>query len=103
MSTVIPADDLEVGDVYRSRGSLRVLEADAYVVISIRTVKTVETYQVVEAINLRTGLRASINLRTDVEVVKLDPFTHGDVEDQLGELAEDETLVVVRYDGRFWA
>lgn len=103
MSTVVPADDLEVGDVYRSRGSLRVLEADAYVVISIRTVKTVETYQVVEAINLRTGLRASINLRTDVEVVKLDPFTHGDVEDQLGELAEDETLVVVRYDGRFWA
>lgn len=101
MATIISADDLNVGDVYRSRGSLRVLEVDAYQVVNLRTVKTVETYKVVEAVNLRTGLAATIHLRNDVEVARLEITEAGELAEELATMA-DGLLVVVRHDGRFW-
>jgi len=102
MSTLIPAADLEVGDVYRSRGSLRTLEADAYVVKAIRTVRTVETYQVIEAENIRTGLAASINLFRDVEVLRLEEQQLRDLKGYLDVMAEGESVSIVRHAGRFW-
>lgn len=102
MSTLIPAADLEVGDVYRSRGSLRTLEADAYVVKAIRTVRTVETYQVIEAENIRTGLAASINLFRDVEVLRLEEQQARDLKGYLDVMAEGESVSIVRHAGRFW-
>jgi len=102
VSTLIPAADLEVGDVYRSRGSLRTLEADAYVVKAIRTVRTVETYQVIEAENIRTGLAASINLFRDVEVLRLEEQQLRDLKGYLDVMAEGESVSIVRHAGRFW-
>ena len=103
MATVIDAAELAEGDVYRSFSGLRVLEADAYQVTAIRTVNYGAAYQIVEAVNLRTGLAATIHLRTDVAVAKLEPITHGDAEDAIGDLAEGQSLTIVRAGGRFWA
>lgn len=102
MATIIPAADLQVGDVYRSRGSMRTLEADAYVVKAIRTVRTVETYQVIEAENLRTGLAASINLFRDVEVARLEEQPLRDLQDYLLYMPDGEQLHIVRHGGKFW-
>lgn len=102
MATIIPAADLEVGDLYRSRGSMRVLEADAYVVKAIRTVRSVETYQVIEAENIRTGLAASINLFRDVEVARLEEQPLRDLRGYLDVMDEGEQLHVFRHGGRFW-
>ncbi|QPX62197.1 hypothetical protein PBI_INDLOVU_83 [Mycobacterium phage Indlovu] len=102
MAQIIPAADLEVGDVYRSRGSLRTLEADAYVVKAIRTVRSVETYQVIEAENIRTGLAASINLFRDVEVARLEEQQLRDLKGYLDVMEDGAQVAIVRYAGRFW-
>jgi hypothetical protein len=102
VAEIIPAADLEVGDVYRSRGSMRVLEADAYVVKAIRTVKTVETYQVIEAENIRTGLAASINLFRDVEVARLEEQQLRDLKGYLDYMEEGAAISIVRHGGKFW-
>jgi hypothetical protein len=102
MATIISADQLDVGDVYRSLGSMRVLEADAYQVVNIRTVRSTETYQVIEATNLRTGLAASINLRHDVEVAQLETQPLADLKGYLDYMPEGEALHIYRHDGKFW-
>ena len=53
----LDAADLAVGDRFRLS-----LAGDTYTVTGHRTVRSSQTYRVVESLNDRTGLRADINL-----------------------------------------
>ncbi|UJQ86605.1 hypothetical protein SEA_PENGUINLOVER67_83 [Mycobacterium phage PenguinLover67] len=104
MAELIHAQDLAVGDVYRNvRGLAQEPSGDAYRVSSIRQVTYLETYSVVEAQNLRTGLGAQINLRRDVFVSKLEEQQLRDLKGFLDYMPEGEALHVVRAGGKFWA
>ncbi|AYP70069.1 hypothetical protein I5G62_gp83 [Mycobacterium phage CRB2] len=104
MAELIHASDLAVGDVYRNvRGLAQEPSGDAYRVAAIRQVTYLETYSVIEASNLRTGLRAEINLRRDVFVSKLEEQARRDVVGLLDYLPDGETVTIVRSEGRFWA
>lgn len=104
MAEIIPAFDLEVGDVYRAvRGTLNPHpHGDAYRVNAVRTVRTVETYTVIEACNVRTGLAAQINLIRDITVAKLAVAPIEELRDWLTYMPEGDTLHIVRADGQFW-
>lgn len=96
MSETILAADLAVGDVYRSGG-------DPLRVASIRTFHSGATYRVIEAQNLRSGGGASISLRSDVSVEKLEAIHLRDLQGYLLYMAEGDQLSIVRADGKFWA
>lgn len=104
MAELIHAADLAVGDIYRNvRGLAQEAAGDAYRVASIRQVTYLETYSVIEAANLRTGLAAEINLRRDVFVAKLEEQPRRDIVGLLDYLPDGEVLTVVRALGKFWA
>lgn len=104
MAEKISAEDLQVGDVYRSsRGKLFPEPVgDAYQVTSIRTVRYVQTYRVIEAIDVRSGLRAEINLLRDVDVFKLERIGLADVRGLLLYMGNGQSMTVVRHDDAFW-
>lgn len=82
---------------------MRVLEADVYEVVNIRTVRSVQTYEIIESVNLRTGLAASINLFRDVEVIRLDPITLADFMANVETAPDGVVESIVRYHGMFWS
>lgn len=112
MAEIIAADQLKVGDIYRNvRGTLYPeVSGDAFEVIGVRTVRTVETYQVVEAHRVtavegrasQLGLRAEINLRSDVLVARLEEQHLRDLKGYLDYMGEGEAITIVRANGRFW-
>jgi hypothetical protein len=71
-------------------------------VVNIRTIRSVETYRVIEAVNLRTDLAASIHLRVDVEVAKLEHQSLADLKGYLDYMGENESIHIVRRNGAFW-
>jgi hypothetical protein len=105
MAEIISAADLSVGDLYRPvRGELFPVVMDqAFAVTEIRQVTYVETYTVIEAVNCTTGNRASINLRNEVKVAKLERETLANLQDALLYIANGESIHIVRYDDAFWA
>lgn len=79
MSTRVKAATLAVGDVFVQTTAS--LGPRLYQVTDVRTLRTVETYTVVEATHVGTGNRMQINLlrRLDPMVDKLEPIAPRDV------------------------
>ncbi|QFP94702.1 hypothetical protein I5G59_gp82 [Mycobacterium phage LilMcDreamy] len=103
MPELIPAEALAVGDLYRGVAFGCEVRGETFKVTAIRTVKTVETYQVIDAINVRTGNRAAINLLRDVTVARLARIDRIHARNVIDGLADGESLHVVRADGALWS
>jgi len=104
MGHIIDASELAVGDVYRPvRGELYPTVVDtAFAVTGRRTVRYAETYNVIEAVNVKTGNRAEINLRTGVLVSRLEQQSLADLKGYLDVMEGGASINIVRYDDRFW-
>jgi hypothetical protein len=102
MAEIIPADQLAVGDVYRPVALGAIVRAQAFAVAEIRTYVAGATYQVLRAINTATGNAASIELRADIPVARLEVQSVADLKGYLDVMGNGDQLNVVRYDDKFW-
>jgi len=102
MCEIIPADALEVGNLYRNTMFGGALRDETYKVTGVRTVRSVETYKVIDAINVRTGNRAAINLLKDVTVARLSQIERWQVDLLLDGMGDGQALHIVRHDGELW-
>lgn len=102
MSEIIPAADLQVGDVYRNVSLGRVECGQAFVVEDATTLVVGGTYRVLLARNVATGNAASIHLRSDVSVARLEPQSLSDLKGYLDYMEAGSTVSIVRFNDRFW-
>jgi hypothetical protein len=104
MAEKIHAQDLADGDLFRFTRGMGGLDqsTDAYEVTGLRTIRTVETYAVIDARNVRTGLAASINLLRDVFVMKLECQQLRDLKGYLDYMGAGEQVTVLRHADAFW-
>jgi len=99
---IITAAELAQGDVYRPVSLGQVVRCEAFVVREVRRYVGGATYAVVDARNVATGNAASISLREDTLVCRLEEQPRRDVVAYLDLLEEGASVNVVRHDGRFW-
>lgn len=103
MSTMIPATKLAEGDLYRGVGLGRVERGQVFRVVKVRTITTAASYRHIEAVNVDTGNRSSIDLRADVTVARLDYLgTAQDAAMAVRKMDEGDTLHLVRHNERYW-
>ncbi|QGH75332.1 hypothetical protein I5G61_gp84 [Mycobacterium phage Quesadilla] len=104
MAEKIHAGDLAEGDLFRFTRGMGGLDqsTDVYEVTGLRTVRSVETYAVIDARNVRTGLSASINLLRDVFVMKLEAQQLRDLKGYLDYMPAGEQLTILRHADAFW-
>ncbi|AYD82071.1 hypothetical protein I5G60_gp79 [Mycobacterium phage Saguaro] len=105
MAEIICADELEIGDVYRHmvRGlALAEARGDAYRVTGARTVRSVETYRVLEVVSLRTGHPGQLSLLHESTVARLERQPLRDLKGYLDYMPNGESLHIVRADDAFW-
>lgn len=106
MGTVIQASELEVGDLYRAYRIPSRIEPGGSIIRKItgaRTVRTSETYRVLETRAIDGTQRGEISLRADISVERLDTAgTPAEIADTLSYMMPGEQLNIVYAEGRFW-
>lgn len=98
MAEIIPAEKLEVGDVFHdSRTELKG-------VIGVRQMTTTVTYTVIEYYIVKGGLFGCIHYREGSQVVRVEPVTWGDTQQMMANLQPGDHLTLFsRSDGGFYA
>jgi hypothetical protein len=105
MGTVVHASELAVGDLYRTYSALgRDGAGEMFVrrVTARRTIKTVETYEVLDTEAVDLGRRGVISLRGDTVVERLDEILATEIHETLKVLCIGESLNITYDGGRFW-
>lgn len=102
MSDIIPAIELQVGDLYRNVTLGCVEKAQAFVVEDASTLVVGAAYRKVLSRNVATGNVASIHLRSDVSVARLEEQHLRDLKGYLDVMEAGEQIAIVRYGDRFW-
>jgi hypothetical protein len=97
---IVPAEHLVVGEVFfdprRPEYGLRRVNG-------IRTIRSVETYTVIDYLNVTSGLPGQVNCIREVEVARVQPMSPDHLADTIRDLAPGEHLTLFRIADGVWA
>lgn len=106
MGTVIQANELEVGDLYRDYNSGSRLTPGGAIIRKVtgsREHTFTETYTVLETEDIEgRNLRGEISLRRELAVERLDEISEANIGSELRGMYPGDQLNIVYYDMRFW-